>query len=167
MKQGNFEKAADYYSPQFFEQMSRAQWLSTLSTRPRKRGVEMVASSGGGGRVVAVYLRGTAVRGRRPALTIELSDAERGTLEGWLRATSTPLGKARRARAVLLLADSATYVRAAELTGLGERHVRKWARRFAERRLAGLADLPRPGRPPVFPPRGGRARGEGGLRAAG
>lgn len=107
------------------------------------------------------------MRGRKPALTIELSAGERATLAGWLRATSTPLGKARRARAILLLADGVTYVRAAELTGLGERHVRKWARRFAERRLAGLADLPRSGRPPVFPPRRGDARGEAGLRAAG
>lgn len=107
------------------------------------------------------------MRGRRATLVIELRARERGTLEGWLRATSTPLGRARRARAILLLADGATYVRTAELTGLGERHVRKWARRFAERRVAGLDDLPRPGRPPVFPPRGGDARGEARLRATG
>jgi hypothetical protein len=107
------------------------------------------------------------MRGRKAALAIELSDTERGTLAGWLRATTTPLGQARRARAILLLADGVTYVRTAKLTGLGERHVRKWARRFAERRLAGLTDLPRSGRPPVFPPLGGHARSEAGLRAAG
>jgi len=43
-----------------------------------------------------------AMRGRKPALTVKLSEAVRQRLEGWLRATSTPLGKARRARALLL-----------------------------------------------------------------
>jgi len=46
-----------------------------------------------------------AMRGRKPAVTLELSEAVRQTLEGWLRATSTPLGKARRARGLLLIAD--------------------------------------------------------------
>lgn len=107
------------------------------------------------------------MRGRKPALTLVVSEEERQTLEGWLRASKTPVGKARRGRAILLLADGGTYARTAEVTGLGERHVRKWARRFAERRLAGLDDLPRSGRPPVFPPHGGDAGSQARLRATG
>jgi hypothetical protein len=107
------------------------------------------------------------MRGRKPALTMVVSEEERQSLQGWLRASKTPVGKARRARAILLLADGVTYARTAELVGLGERHVRKWARRFVERRLAGLDDLPRPGRRPVFPPHGGDAGGQARLRATG
>jgi len=107
------------------------------------------------------------MRGRKPAVTVELSEAGRLTLEGWLRATSTPLGKARRARAILLLADGVSYVETARLVGLADRHVRKWVRRFVREGLDGLDDLPRSGRPPVFPPSGGDGGGQAGLRAAG
>ena len=107
------------------------------------------------------------IRGRKPALRLELSEAVRRTLEGWLRATSTPLGKARRARALLLLADGMSYIETARLVGLAERHVRKWARRFVREGLDGLEDLPRSGRPPAFPPSGGDGGGQAGLRATG
>jgi len=40
------------------------------------------------------------------------------------------------------------------------RVVYKWRRRFFEKRLPGLQELPRAGRRPVFPPRGG-GRGQG------
>src|SRR5580700_4421640 len=36
--------------------------------------------------------------------------------------------------------------------------VSRWRKRFFEKRLGGLEDFPRPGRPRVFPPRAGRAR---------
>lgn len=107
------------------------------------------------------------MRGRKPALRVELSEAVQQTLEGWLRATSTPLGKARRARALLLLADGVSYVETARLVGLADRHVRKWARRFVRVGLDGLEDLPRSGRPPAFPPSGGDGGGQTGVRAAG
>ena len=54
----------------------------------------------------------------------------------------------------------------AERCGLSVRHVRKWAGRFRAQGLAGLHDQPRPGRTPVFSPRGGVAPGQDGLRAA-
>lgn len=107
------------------------------------------------------------MRGRKPAVTVELNEAVRQKLEGWLRATSTPLGKARRARALLLLADGLSYVETARLVGLAERHVRKWVRRFVQVGLDGLEDLPRSGRPPVFSPSGGDGGGQAGLRATG
>ena len=46
------------------------------------------------------------------------------------------------------------------------RIVRKWGERFLARRLDGLTDLLRPGRPPVFPPGGDRRRRAGGLHPA-
>lgn len=112
------------------------------------------------------------MRGRKPALTVELDGAVRQTLEGWLRATSTPLGKARRARALLLLADGVAYVETARRVGLADRHVRKWVRRFVRDGLDGLEDLPRSGRPRVpacgcFPPSGGNGSRQAGMRAAG
>jgi len=105
------------------------------------------------------------MRGRRPAVTVEVSEAVRQALEGWLRATSTPLGKARRARAILLLADGVSYVETARLVGLADRHVRKWVRRFVRDGLDGLEDLPRSGRPPAFPPAGGDGGRQARLRA--
>ncbi|MGI8915377.1 MAG: helix-turn-helix domain-containing protein [Chloroflexota bacterium] len=108
-----------------------------------------------------------AMRGRKAALKVELSEAVRQTLEGWLRATSTPLGTARRARALLLLADGVSYVETARLVGLADRHVRKWVRRFVRDGLDGLHDLPRSGRPPAFPPSGSNGDGQARLRAPG
>ncbi len=50
---------------------------------------------------------------------------------------------------------------------MGERHLRKWARRFIEQGVAGLYDSQRPGRPPVFSPSSGNVSGQTGLRVAG
>ena len=54
-----------------------------------------------------------------------------------------------RARIVLAAAGTTNAAIAREL-GVCANTVRKWRRRFAEGRLAGLADAPRSGRPPVF-----------------
>ncbi|KAB8315238.1 helix-turn-helix domain-containing protein [Tolypothrix campylonemoides VB511288] len=42
---------------------------------------------------------------------------------------------------------------------MGERHIRKWARRFIDKGIDGLYDAKRPGRPPVFSPSGGIVSG--------
>ena len=67
---------------------------------------------------------------------------------------------ARRGRILLLLEQGRTLKEAARLCGMGVRHVRKWAERYRAHGLAGLRDKPRPGRKPVFSPRGRDARGE-------
>ena len=103
------------------------------------------------------------MRGRISHVVVELDGPTRGTLEGWLRSPTTPVGRARRARAMLLLADGARFAHVAETVGLAERHVRKWARRFQQGGVAGLHDAARPGRPPSFPPGGGGACGQGGV----
>jgi hypothetical protein len=100
------------------------------------------------------------MRGRPSQLKVEINDATRTTLEGWLRRQKTPMGLATRARAMLLLADGQPYTHTARQVGLAERHVRKWAKRFVAQGIAGLHDRPRPGRQPVFSPGRGAACGQ-------
>jgi hypothetical protein len=90
------------------------------------------------------------MRGRRSAWTITLDPLTRTTFQHWVQRRKTPVGLARRARAMLLLEQGHSCVQTAKWVGLSDYHVRKWAKRFQERGLAGLRVQPRPGRPPVF-----------------
>jgi Winged helix-turn helix len=100
------------------------------------------------------------MQGRTSAIHLEMDDHTRATLTGWLRRQKTPVGLAKRARAMLLLADGHTFVATAREVGLRERHVRKWALRIVALGIEGLYDKKRPGRPPVFSPGGGVVRGQ-------
>jgi hypothetical protein len=106
------------------------------------------------------------MRGRKSALSIVLTPEDRAEIERWPRSTTAPAGLTRRGRALLLLAQRRTLKDTAELCGMSVRHARKWAERYRRHGLAGLSDKPRPGRRPVFSPRGGPAPGQDGLRAA-
>src|SRR3982750_258146 len=106
------------------------------------------------------------MRGRKSSLTITLTPEDRAEIERWQRATTGPAGLARRGRILLLLEQGRTLKEAARTCGMGVRHVRKWAERYRAHGLAGLRDKPRPGRKPVFSPRGRAAPGQVGLRAA-
>lgn len=103
------------------------------------------------------------MQGRHSAIQIAMDDATRATLTGWLRKQKTPVGLAKRARAMLLLADGHSFAATARQVELRERHVRKWALRFVAAGLDGLYDKKRPGRRPVFSPGGGLVCGESGL----
>ena len=92
------------------------------------------------------------MRGRHTAVMIQMSRQTCATLQGWLQHQKTPLGRAKRARAMLLLEQGYSYAHTAKWVGLTERNLRKWARRFYSRGLAGLDDSPRLGRTPVFSP---------------
>ncbi len=92
------------------------------------------------------------MRGRISQVVVAVDEPARTTLEGWLRSPKTPVGRAKRARAILLLAAGERYAHVADRVGLAERHVRKWARRFQDQGVVGLHDKPRPGRTPVFSP---------------
>jgi hypothetical protein len=107
------------------------------------------------------------MRGRKTSLHVVLTPLERAELEQRLRFMSTSLGVARRCRAILAVADGFPLVAVARLVDLTEKHVRKWVQRFLKERLEGLRDRPGRGRKPVFSPRGGDARGEDRVRAAG
>ena len=107
------------------------------------------------------------MRGRKTKLIVRIDDGLREQLLSWLRAQKTPVGLARRAWAMLLLAEGQSYTATARQVGIAERHVRKWAMRFLRSGLEGLRDGKRTGRPPVFSPGGGRSPGQDRLRAAG
>jgi transposase len=81
------------------------------------------------------------------AVSIELTDQERARLEAWARRRKTSQALAMRSRIVLLAADGLKNTQIAERLGVGRPMVTKWRNRFAEQRLDGLLDEPRPGRP--------------------
>src|SRR3990170_4625163 len=86
---------------------------------------------------------------------IVVSAADRQELERLHRAPSTPAGLSRRARAVLLMAQSVPGVAIAERVGYTVVQVSRLRRRFAEHGVAGLHDRPRSG-PPLPRPRPAR-----------
>jgi hypothetical protein len=65
------------------------------------------------------------MQGRRSALRIVIDEHTRATLAGWLRKQKTPVALAKRARAMLLLADGHSFAATARQVDLRERHVRK------------------------------------------
>ena len=81
------------------------------------------------------------------AVEIALSDEERSVLEAWTRRRTTAQALALRARIVLAAAGQLTNAEIAELEGVSRPTVTKWRNRFAAKRLEGLMDEPRPGRP--------------------
>ena len=68
-------------------------------------------------------------------------------MEGVVRAHSSPQKMVRRARVVLLAAEGMVSRDISEEVSLHEEWVAKWRRRFLEKRIAGLVDAPRSGRP--------------------
>src|SRR5260370_34056173 len=92
------------------------------------------------------------MHGRHTALMIQMSQQTRVTLQEWLQRQKTPLGRAKRARAMLLLEQGHSYTHTAKWVGLTERNLRKWAKRFHTRGVVGLDEMPQPGRTPVFSP---------------
>jgi hypothetical protein len=97
----------------------------------------------------APFARQSAVG--RPMQPLTLTSEERSELEAILRTGTAELRVARRAQALLLLADDVPQARVAQLVGVDERTVRKWRTRFDHPDpLARLADAPRPGRPRSF-----------------
>ncbi len=94
------------------------------------------------------------MRGPKMSLVISLSGAEEYELERLSRSTAVRAGLVKRARIILLLARGHSVSETARLVGDQRRIVREWGRRFQEQRVRGLYDLTRPGRKPVFSPRG-------------
>ena len=86
-------------------------------------------------------------RGPTP-VPIELTAAEHEALTRWTRRRKTAQALALRARIVLACAEpGATNSAVARALKVSRPTVTTWRRRFAERRLDGLVDEPRPGAP--------------------
>src|SRR3954465_8339399 len=81
------------------------------------------------------------------AVAIELSDQERLQLEAWTRRRTSAQALALRSRIVLLAAEGLKNTEIAERLGIRRNMAARWRSRFAEHRLDGLTDEPRPGQP--------------------
>src|SRR5579863_5093143 len=83
----------------------------------------------------------------KPAVAIELDDAERAELDRLVRGHKTWAALARRARIVLLSAEGLQNKVIAARLGCEQMTVALWRKRFAAGRIDGLYDEPRPGAP--------------------
>lgn len=77
---------------------------------------------------------------------MELRPGDRARLEALARSTTAPAGLVQRARIVLLAAGGVSNTDIALRTSSTRPTVLKWRARYLEAGLAGLGDLPRPGR---------------------
>ena len=84
------------------------------------------------------------------ATQIALADEERAQLTAWSRHGTTEQRIAQRARIVLEAAAGRATKEIASQLRLRPATVSKWRTRFAKARLAGLADSPRSGKPPLY-----------------
>src|SRR3954466_13148535 len=83
--------------------------------------------------------------------TVEVAEADRRELQRRVRDKGAPARVVERARIVLLAADEVPGKEIAAVVGCAEGTVVTWRGRYAEQGLAGLDDLPRPGKPSPLP----------------
>lgn len=81
------------------------------------------------------------------AAELMLSDEERGFLEAHVRKHKAPGRLSGRCRIILLCAEGLANREVAERVGTHEHTVGRWRRKFAEKRIEGLSDGRRSGRP--------------------
>ena len=89
---------------------------------------------------------------RRSPFSIVLSDQERRELHRRANSNTLPYFQVIRARMMLLAAQGLGNQAIASRLDTRREVVSLWRKRFFERRLAGLEELSRPGRPRAFPP---------------
>ena len=89
---------------------------------------------------------------RKSPYVVELSTEQRRELEARARKYTLPYRDVVRAKIVLMAADGLGNDEIADRLDTRREIVSKWRKRFFELGLSGLEELPRGGRPPVFPP---------------
>ncbi|HEV7648427.1 MAG TPA: IS630 family transposase [Actinophytocola sp.] len=80
------------------------------------------------------------------AQALQLRDGDRARLEALTRVSTAPAGLVARGRIVLMAADGVPNTEIAQRMQTSRPTVLKWRDRYAEAGIAGLGDLPRPGR---------------------
>jgi len=83
----------------------------------------------------------------RPATPIVLVDDESKALEKWLRSSTTEQRLVLRSKIILLAADGLSTKEISNRLEVRQATVSEWRTRFAAKRLEGLQDAPRPGKP--------------------
>jgi transposase len=89
----------------------------------------------------------------RPAPALVLRDGDRAELERLTRASSVRAGLAQRARIVLLAAEGVGNTEIAERVGVARQTVLTRRARYRDGGMAGLEDIPKPGKPRRIDPR--------------
>src|SRR5687768_10476209 len=96
---------------------------------------------------MTVTMKAMSVQRGPRAVPVVLSDEERETLKRWARRATSAQALALRCRIVLACAEGHSNMEVSRRLGVDDSTVRKWRGRFAEHRLDGLHDEPRPGKP--------------------
>ena len=86
----------------------------------------------------------------KKVLEFNLSEEEQDTLKMWLRAGKTERRMAQRGMIILLSAEGKQVREISRKCNLSPQSCSKWRNRFCEKRLEGLKDEPRKGRPLVY-----------------
>ena len=89
---------------------------------------------------------------RKSPYSIVLTEEEQGKLESMAQRYTAPYFSVLRAKIVLLAAQGLPNDQIAAKFDLPRQVVSKWRKRFFEKRLDGLTDQPRSGRPARFSP---------------
>ena len=92
---------------------------------------------------------------RHSQFRIILSIDEKQELMARARKYTLPYFQVQRAKMILLAAEGIDNDEIARRLETRREVVCQWRKRFHEKRLPGLEERPRPGRPRVFPPRPG------------
>ena len=87
---------------------------------------------------------------RQPPAIIRLTDEERGTLEQWSRRGKSKHRLVERAKIILSANEGRTNLQIAEALSTRTARVSKWRQRFGAKRLSGLNDAGRSGKPPTY-----------------
>jgi hypothetical protein len=93
-----------------------------------------------------------ALMPRKSPYPIVLTSSEKTALMKMARKYTSSYFQVVRAKAILMAAQGLRNDQIATRVSLPRQIVSKWRKRFFEERLEGLANLPRSGRPPGFPP---------------